>query len=281
MRARATLAAVLLTVCVACAPIPLARESPFHPSDAALAVTRVVHGSLVLELAGTRLLVDPWFHSGFFTRQGEPLGLTPATLPALGALLLTGDEPDRFDPRALTELAATVPRIIAPPALREQLVGMGFKDVTGLAWWEPTMVDGLTVTAVPSGNGPRANGYVVVSPDARAYVAGSTMAFSGLVDIAVAFPRLDIAILPIGGRRVLGVLHEMTPAQAADAAQTLDAARVIPTGYGARSRSPFTWYGGDALDEFRNAMAAKGLADRVLVLDTGESWHYSRGGGQP
>jgi L-ascorbate metabolism protein UlaG (beta-lactamase superfamily) len=233
----------------------------------------------VLELAGTRLLVDPWFHSGFFTRQGEPLGLTPSALPTLAALLLTGDQPDRFDPRALRELAATVPRVIAPPALREQLVGMGFKDVTGLAWWEPTTVDGLTVTAMPSGNGPRANGYVVVSHEARAYVAGATRPFPGLVDIAVASPHLDVAILPIGGRRVFGVLQEMTPAQAADAAQTLGAARVIPTGYGARSRSPFTWYHGNALDEFRSAMAAKGLADRVVVLETGESWH--RGGNQP
>jgi L-ascorbate metabolism protein UlaG (beta-lactamase superfamily) len=279
MSARTALAAMLVAACAACAPIPLARESAFHASDAALGVTRVVHGSIILELAGTRLLVDPWFHSGFFTRQGEPLGLTPATLPTLAALLLTGDEPDRFDPRALSELAATVPRVVAPPALREQLIGLGFKDVTGLAWWEPTTIDGLTVTAVPSGNGPRANGYVVVSRDARAYVAGATTTFPGLVDIAVAFPRLDVAILPIGGRRVFGVLHEMTPDQAADAAKTLDAARVIPTGYGARSRSPVTWYGGGALDEFRTAMAVKGLADRVLALETGESWH--RGGGQP
>src|SRR4029450_8861321 len=155
MSRRATLAAVLVAAGVACAPIPLARESPFHPSDAALGVTRVVHGSVVLELAGTRLLVDPWFHSGFFTRQGEPLGLTPATLPTLAAVLVTEDAPDRFDTRALAGLAATVPRAIAPPALRERLVSVGFKDVTGLAWWEPTTGDGLTITAVPSGNGPR------------------------------------------------------------------------------------------------------------------------------
>lgn len=277
MSGRATFAAVLLVACAACAPIPLARESAFHPSDAALGVTRVVHGTVVLEVDGTRLLVDPWFHSGFFTRQGEPLGLTPGTLPQLAAVLVTGDAPDHFDTRALGDLAATVPRAIAPPALRERLLGLGFKDVTALAWWEPTTVDGLTVTAVPSGSGPNANGYVVVAREARAYVAGPTTAFPGLVDIAVAFPRLDVALLPIGGRRVFGLLHEMTPEQAADAAKTLDATRVIPSDYGARSRSPLTWYGGDALDRFRAAMAAKGLAERVLVLETGESWHYARG----
>jgi L-ascorbate metabolism protein UlaG (beta-lactamase superfamily) len=276
MSVRAALAAALLVVCGACAPIPLARESAFHPSDAALGVTRVVHGTFVLELGGTRLLVDPWFHSGMLTRQGEPLGLTPGTLPQLAAVLLTGDAPDRFDSRALQALAATVPRAIAPPTLRERLLGLGFRDVTGLAWWEPTTVDGLTITAVPAGGGPTGDGYVVVSREAHLYVAGATTAFPGLVDIAVAFPRLDVAILPIGGRRVLGMLHEMTPEQAAEAAVTLDAARVIPSGYGARSRSPFTWYTGDPLDRFRAAMAAKGLADRVLVLEPGESWHYAK-----
>lgn len=276
MSVRAALAAALLVVCGACAPIPLARESAFHPSDAALGVTRVVHGTFVLELGGTRLLVDPWFHSGMLTRQREPLGLTPGTLPQLAAVLLTGDAPDRFDSRALQALAATVPRAIAPPTLRERLLGLGFRDVTGLAWWEPTTVDGLTITAVPAGGGPAGDGYVVVSREARLYVAGATTAFPGLVDIAVAFPRLDVAILPIGGRRVLGMLHEMTPEQAAEAAVTLDAGRVIPSGYGARSRSPFTWYTGGPLDRFRAAMAAKGLADRVLVLEPGESWHYAK-----
>lgn len=276
MSRRTILAAAAVLACAGCAPIPLARETTFHPSDAALAVTRVVHGTLVLELDGTRLLSDPWFHSGFFTRQGEALGLTPATLPKLAAILVTSDTPDHFDPRALSELAPNVPRAIAPPALRQRLLALGFQDVTGLAWWEPTTVDGLTITAVPSGNGPTANGYVVVSRESRLYLAGPTTAFPGLVDIAVAFPRLDVAVLPIGGRRQFGVLQEMTPEQAADAARTLNPARVIPSGYGARSRSPLTWYGGDALTRFRNAMATKGLAERVLVLETGESWHYAK-----
>jgi L-ascorbate metabolism protein UlaG (beta-lactamase superfamily) len=272
---RAGLAIALVLAAAACAPIPPARDTGFHPSDAVLGVTRVVHGSFVLELAGTRLGVDPWFHSGVLTRQREPLGLTPASLPQLAAVLVTADTPDHFDARALRDLAPRVPRAIAPPELRERMLGLGFQEVTGLAWWQPTTLDDLTITAVPTAAGG-ANGYVVASGDARLYLAGPTTAFPGLVDIAVAFPQLDVAILPIGGRRVLGVLHEMTPEQAAEAAVTLGASRVVPSDYGARSRSPFTWYGGDPLQRFRAAMAARGLADRVLVLEPGESWHYAK-----
>jgi L-ascorbate metabolism protein UlaG (beta-lactamase superfamily) len=259
----------------ACSPIPLPRQSNFHPSDADLGVTRVVHGSFVLELHETRLVVDPWFHAGLLTNQAEPLGLLPAALPASVAVLVTGDAVDHFDGAALRDLAATVPRAIAPPTLRERLLGLGFHEVTGLAWWEHSDVDGVTVTAVPASE-PRANGYVLVSHDARIYVAGPTGAFEGMVDIAVAFPHLDVAILPIGGRRVFGSLHEMTPEQAAAAAATLGATRVVPSDYGAQSRAPWVWYAGDPLERFRHAMTEHGLADHVLVLETGESWHFSK-----
>ena len=48
-----------------CAPIPLPRATrPTIRRMPTLGVTRVVHGTFVLELHGTRLLLDPWFHSG-------------------------------------------------------------------------------------------------------------------------------------------------------------------------------------------------------------------------
>ena len=272
----ATLAAVLVLPLVGCAPIPVPRASVFHPSDAAVGVTRVVHGTFVLQLRGTRLLVDPWFHSGILTRHREPLGLTPATLPSLAAVLITSDTPEHFDAGALRDLAPSIPRAIAPPGLRARLLGLGFRDVTGLGWWQVTEVDGVTVTAVPTSAGARANGYVLTTGDVRCYVAGTTTAFPQLADIAAALPELDVAILPIGGVRVAGRLREMTPVQAADAAVTLRAARVVPSAYGARSRSPFTWHAGDALDAFRTAMAARGLGDRLVVIAPGESWHYAK-----
>src|SRR5262249_11250646 len=203
--------------------------------------TRVVHGSFVLELDATRLLVDPWFYSGYLTRQGEPLGLTPATLPQIAAVLVTSDAPDHFDARALHELATSVPRVIAPPALRQRLADLGFREVTGLPWWEHTEVNGIGITAVPASEGARANGYVVASHQVSIYLAGATGPVKGLVDVAIAFPHLDVAILPIGGLRRFGVLHEMTPEQAAEAAVTLGAARVVPSDYGAHSGAPWAW----------------------------------------
>src|SRR5262249_15034533 len=161
--------ALVLALLAACTTIPLPRESTFHPSDADLAVPRITHGSFALELHGTRLLVAPWFHSSLLTRRREPLGLPPATLPKLNAVLLAGGGVPGCDPPALPHGAPGPPRGVVPPALRERILALGFHDVTGLAWWERTDVDGVTITAVPTSAGPRENGYVLVSQAARLY----------------------------------------------------------------------------------------------------------------
>ena len=50
----------------------------------------------------------------------------------------------------------------------------------------------------------------------------------------------------------------------------------MPSDYGARNWAPWVWYTSDQLERFRRAMTEHGLADHVLVLETGESWHYSK-----
>ncbi len=272
MRPAARLALLLLAA--ACTALPRPRASPYHASDADLAVTRIVHGSLLVEMSGTRVLIDPWFHSGFVTRQREPLGLVPTGLPTLAAVLLTHAHPDHFDPEALTALARTVPRAIAPPALHARLAALGFREVDALDWWDHIAVDGITVTAVPARHAVRENGYVLATPHASAYVAGDTRWFPELVDIAVAFPGLDAAMLPVGGLRLLGFRREMGPDEAARAAELLGAQHLIPVAYGAWTPFPWWWYARDSVRRFVAACKARGIAsDRVVVLEPGESWH--------
>ncbi len=258
-----------LLVLGACATPPPPRTALFHPSDAGLGITRVVHGTFVLELGSTRLLVDPWFHSGYVTRQAEPLGLTPARLPALAAILLTSDAPDHFDERALRDLAERTPRAVAPAALRARLLRLGFRDVTALAWWQSVTIDGVTVTAVPTSGGTAANGYVVAAGEARVWVAGATSAFPQVADVARLLGPFDVALLPIGGP------PEMTPAQAARAAGTAQVTRVVPSAYG-QGGGPFAGTPADTVAEMRTAMDAQGLAARLVVLEPGESWHYAK-----
>jgi L-ascorbate metabolism protein UlaG (beta-lactamase superfamily) len=273
-RGLVTVAALLLA---ACAPLPVPRDVPYHQADADLSVTRVVHGSLILELGGTRILVDPWLYSGFFIRQDEPLAFRPSSLPSARAVLLTHGHQEHFDDRTLGLLAERVPQAIAPTALVDRLRRLGFQQVVALDWWEHVTVDDVTVTAVPARHAEPQNGYVLETDRVRVYAAGDTRAFAGLTDIATRFPHLDVALLPIGGQRLFGVRREMGPEQAAVAAATLGAAPIIPIGYGRRGGLPVFWYPRDPVASFLAATAALGIEpERIVVLETGESWHYFR-----
>lgn len=270
---RLAAACVVAACAAACAPVPVPRHGAYQASDADVAVTRIVHDSYVVSLRGTRFVVDPWFYSGLLHRQREPLGLTPATVPPAEAVVVTDGADDHFDPETLAALSERIPRAIAPAPQAERLSALGFADVRGLRPWERTTVGAATVTAVPTGGGDARLGFVFVVGAVSAYAAGDVRGSSELVDVATAFPDLDVAFLPIGGRRVLGIRRDMGPEQAAEAVATLRPTAVIPVGYGVQGSPPFVWYAGDATARLREALDARGLGGRLVVLEPGESWH--------
>ena len=265
----------LLVLLTACSAVPLPRRSPYHPADADLSVTRIVHASLIIEMRGTRMLVDPWFYSGLVMRQGEPLGLTPADLPGAAAVLLTHEHGGHTDDAALRELAKTVPEAIAPARLHDRLQALGFERVTTLGWWDATSVGDIRITAVPAAHAVPENGYVLESNGVSVYLGGDTREFEELPEVAARFPHLDAAILPVGGERLLGIARTMGPAQAAEAAATLGARHVIPIAYGKDGGFPFRWYARHPVARFIAACKDEGVAaDRIVTLEPGESWHY-------
>jgi len=272
---RPTLAALVLAA--ACSAVPVARRSPYHPSDADLSVTRIAHGAAIVDFAGTRVLVDPWFHSGFVIRQRAPLGLTPDDLPVAAAVLLPHGPGDHFDETALRELAPRVPVAVAPRELHDRLAALGFGRTVDLGWWDHAELDGITVTAVPARHAVPENGYVVERGGVQVYVAGDTRWFDELVDVATRFPHLDLALLPVGGERLLGFRREMGPSAAARAAVLLDPRFVVPLGYGKRGGFPLRWFASRPTEQFIAECKARGFAEsRIIVLQPGESWHYYR-----
>ena len=46
---RRRVALLLVVVALGCSGLPVSRRSPFHPSDADLAVTRIAHDAVVLD----------------------------------------------------------------------------------------------------------------------------------------------------------------------------------------------------------------------------------------
>jgi L-ascorbate metabolism protein UlaG (beta-lactamase superfamily) len=140
----------------------------------------------------------------------------------------------------------------------------------------------VTVTAVParhsSGRSPFERdrtlwcGFVVSGPSGAVYFAGDTGWGAHFPVIAEAFPRLRLALLPIGGFRPIWYMREqhLGPEDAIAAERLLDAATVVPMHFGTFPNA------GDAeLEPVRTLREAlersPDVAPRFVVLDNGAS----------
>jgi len=155
--------------------------------SADMAVRYVGHASLILEVQGKVIHVDP------VGREGDY-----ATLPKADLILVSHEHSDHFDPAAIALISKPGTDIILTEVCREKL-----DKGTVLRNGERMTIHGFPVEAVPAYNilgmrspgvpfhpAGRGNGYILTVGGSRVYLAGDTEAtpeLKGLKDIAVAF----------------------------------------------------------------------------------------------
>jgi L-ascorbate metabolism protein UlaG (beta-lactamase superfamily) len=233
--------------------------------------------TVIIELAGSRFLVDPTFDPA----QEYPIGsrylvkTTNATwstdqVGIVDAVLLSHDQhPDNLD-HAGREFLATVPRTLTTPVAAHRLGGAA----AGLEPWATYQVGAVSVTAVPAQHGPDGSealtgpvtGFVLVSPCGRhVYVSGDNASLRVVAEIAERFPRIDVAVLFAGGARtpLIDGYLTLTSEQAAAAAEILGRPKVLAAhtdGWGHFTQDGAT---------FRAAFEAAGLAGLLLPVTPG------------
>ncbi|MFG3369384.1 MBL fold metallo-hydrolase [Streptomyces sp. NPDC048156] len=249
---------------------------------------RVLGGPTALfEYGGLRFLTDPTFDTprdyplpGGQLTKTAPSSATPAGLGRIDVVLLSHDEhPDNLDDSGRA-LLADVPLTLTTPGGGQRL-GAGAE---GLADWESIDLDRadggtVTVTGVPAVHGPGTRdevepisgqvvGFVLTGQDLpTVYVSGDNASLDLVKEIAERFGPVDTAILFAGAPRI-PVLFDGAPlvldsAQAADAAKTLGARRVVPVHYD--SWAHFT----EGRTELVAAFTDAGLLDRLDLGDRG------------
>lgn len=251
--------------------------------------------TVVLRYGGFTILTDPNFlHKGEHAHLGyglkSPRLTDPALpiekLPPIDFVLLSHYHGDHFDQVVEAKLDKKTPIVSTPHAVR-QLRERGFQAAQALDTWQSLEVrkgdERLRVSAMPGRHGPplvaRALPEVMGSmlefmapggqPAWRLYVSGDTLAVDELREIPRRYPDIDLALLHLGGTRVLGVLVTMDAEQGVEALRILQPELAIPIHYDDYPvfKSPL----GDFLEAARNA----GFADKLKVLRHGETHRFS------
>jgi L-ascorbate metabolism protein UlaG (beta-lactamase superfamily) len=273
------LAAILAVSATACYTPTVSRTRSYHPSDADLTVTRIVHGSAIIDFRETRILLDPWYSPTPPLGPSEMIGLALENLPPLRGILITHKHDDHFDTETLRDFPNKSLRVVVRRGLGQRVRNMGYEDVVEIDDWERSQIGSVIITAVPARHNVPENGYVLEANSQTLYVAGDTRFDEKLFrEIANRYPKLDAALLPIGGMRIFGRRLDMSPDEAADAFLILKPGHVIPYHYGLTGPFPFFTGPSEPEKKFVAAMDEKNANDHsaVVILETGQSWHHYR-----
>ncbi|QSX00109.1 MBL fold metallo-hydrolase [Haloterrigena alkaliphila] len=256
--------------------------------------------TVILEYAGFTILTDPNFlHSadhvhlgyGIKSRRRTDPALEIEDLPPIDFVLLSHYHGDHFDRVAEAKLDKDLPIVTTPHAASE-LADKGFRETRPLETWDECRIRKgeaeLTITAMPGRHGPPvlSKGLPPVMgsmlefrpadeeahpddpPLLRLYISGDTLVYDALEEIPERYPEIDLALLHLGGTRVLGVLLTMDAAQGVEAVDLIDADTAIPIHYNDYEvfRSP--------LSNFKQAIRKAGLEDKVEYLEHGETFEF-------
>lgn len=248
----------------------------------------------LIRFGGFTLLTDPNFlhagdhvHLGYglFSRRKTDPALEIGQLPPLDLCLLSHLHGDHFDRVAVKELSKDLP-IVTTTHAASALSGKGFRRTYGLKTWDAfSAVKGamsMRITAMPGRHAPgilnamlppvmgsmlefrAGTGEVAV----RLYISGDTLLCDELKEIPKRYPDIDLALLHLGGTRVLGIMVTMDGRQGAKAIRMIRPRKAIPIHYDDYGvfKSP--------LSDFKRAVDDAGLSSRVVYLKRGESYEF-------
>lgn len=252
------------------------------------------NATTIIRYAGFTILTDPNFlHQGDHVHLGYGLKSERLTnpaididdLPKVDLVVLSHLHEDHFDRVAMERLDRGLPIVTTDHAAQE-LANAGFTATHGLDTWESFTVRRgdivLTVTAMPGRHGgpivskalPPVMGSMLEFTTAagnrlmRLYISGDTLPYRDLKEIPVRYPDIDIAMLHLGGTRILGIMLTMDGKQGAKTAKLLGPQIVIPVHY-----NDYTVFS-SPIEDFLEAMKAEGLEDRVRYLQHGETYRW-------
>jgi L-ascorbate metabolism protein UlaG (beta-lactamase superfamily) len=211
-----------------------AAPDPAASGSAVIELGFVGHATVLLDVAGNRILTDPFLRSrlGPLERHGpQP---DPSALGGIDVVLISHGHPDHFDRESLSAIAGA-PVVVVPRGLGAAARGWTRGDIVEMTAGEHLRFGDVSIEAVPArhwvtpgSSRARPQGYVI-DAGPRIWFAGDTGPLPP--EMRPAGP-IDVALLPVwtwGPHRGPGHLG---PRSAAELLAELDARVAVPIHWG-------------------------------------------------
>ena len=228
-----------------------------------LAVTRIAHSCLLIEIGDDVFLTDPWFSDRPpIYRAGEDRSHRVPELPGLTGVLVSHAHGDHCDLPALAEGGRRDVPVVGDPTVGIRADAAGMETFLAPAWWESTTLGSTRITAVPARHKVPETTFLLRQEAATVYFAGDTLYVPELDEIPRRFGAVTVALLPTNGLRIRPLLDRKVVMDADDAARltaALDPDVVIPHHY---------------------AFTSGALGDRLLTRKDRDPENYRRAAGR-
>lgn len=223
-----------------------------------LAVYWLGHSSFILEIGGSRVVLDPVLGNaaplpGLFKRYGKA-PITRKDFPPTDVVLITHNHYDHLERASIRSLAKQHTTFVVPLGVGAALRSWGVpaQNIRQLGWGEPFEQNGLKITAQRAEhysnrrgtdkNKTLWNGYVIEAGNKKIYVSGDTGYNNRLFkEIGRKHGPFDAAIVEIDAWNEGWPGMHLFPEQAVQAALDVKAKRLIPAHWGVFNLGLHRW----------------------------------------
>lgn len=273
--------------------LPSGSEDADRPATGS--ITFVGTATVIIRYGGLTILTDPNFlHRGVHVHLGYGLTSERLTnpvielenLPPIDLVVLSHMHEDHFDKFVQKNLDRNIP-IVTTEEAAKSLKRLGFMKRHPLKTWDTLILEKgntlLRVTAMPGRHGPPIVAKLLPevmgsmldfgnknsSRSYRMYISGDTMVFDDIKDIPKRYPDVDLALLHLGGTRLLGLVTvTMDAKEGVKMMRLIVPRKAIPIHYNDYDvfKSP--------LSDFKEEIERAGLQDKIIYLEHGDTYEF-------
>jgi L-ascorbate metabolism protein UlaG (beta-lactamase superfamily) len=265
-------------------PVLLRNGSDLAVAASGVRITWLGHSSLLVELEGRRVLVDPVFSqrcspSRFVgPERFHPVPLPVEALPPLDAVVISHDHYDHLDYDTVQRLKTRQVPFLVPLGVGAHLEywGIPLGLIHELDWWQDAVVAGLRFVATParhfSGRGLGADqtlwsGWALIGAKRRVYYSGDTAMFEGFAQIGERLGPFDAALIEVGAYDALWADVHLGPEQAIRAHEAVRGGLFFPVHWGTFDLALHSWV--EPVE--RTLAAARSSGVQVVTPKPGQS----------